>query len=349
MLLERVAAGGMGEIFRARAVGPGGRVVAIKRMLPEAADDPTFVGMFIDEARVASKIGHPNIARLYEFGEHEGQYFLALEWIDGASLYEIVRTLGERGERLEIDQTARMFQLIALALDYAHALTTEQGEHMGLVHRDVSPANIMITTAGQPKVLDFGLAKAKVQLQRTQPGFVKGKFGYLAPEQLDGKADARTDLFALGLCMYEVLTGKKLFDRPSPTETVRAIEAFKTPPSIRAERPEVPEALEEVVFKLLAPRREDRYQSGAEVARAIVSALPAITLAGPTLDAASGFLVGRLFPERIPNDGPRRPVIEEELTVHPHEKWLRIALYVGTGLLVLLVLGILSAGLDLID
>lgn len=349
MLLERVAAGGMGEIFRARAVGQGGRIVAIKRMLPEAADDKTFVGMFIDEARVASKIGHPNIARLYEFGEHEGQYFLALEWIDGASLFEIIRKLEARNERMEIDQACRIFQQVALALDYAHALTTESGEHMGLVHRDVSPANIMITTSGQPKVLDFGLAKAKVQLQRTQPGFVKGKFGYLAPEQLDGKADARTDIFALGLCFYEVLTGKKLFDRPSPSDTVRAIEAFRTPPSVRDLRPEVPEPLGDVITKLLAPAPEDRYASGAEVARAIISAVPAITLAGSTLDSANGFLVGRHFPERMPNDAPKRIAAVDPLEPDPREKKLRLALYVGTALLVLFLLGILSTGIDLID
>lgn len=351
LLIERVAAGGMGEIFRGKAAGTGGRVVAIKRLLPQAKDDPVFVGMFIDEARVAQALNHPNIARLYEFGEDQGSYFLAMEWVDGASLYEVLEGLKQEGDAMPVDQASRIFAVIAGALDYVHSRVTSEGEPLHLVHRDVSPSNVMITLDGLPKLLDFGLAKARIQLQKTQPGFVKGKFGYLAPEQLEGQVDHRTDLFALGLCFFETLTGQKLFDRPSPADTVKAIRDYREAPSAHALRSDVSEALDEVLKKMLARKPDERYQTGAELRRAIESALPALTRTASDLDAANGSLVGRLYPERMlerTSSGKKRrrssTAPDEAPPLTPAEQKWRLALWIGTGVLVLLLLVILSAG-----
>lgn len=299
-LLERVGVGGMGEIFLGRALGAGGRQVAIKRMLPEAAKDPRFVGMFVDEARIATLLRHENIARVYEFGEHEGSHFLALEWVPGVDLRQM---LDRAPGGLPLPIAARLTIGVATALEYAHNLE-EEGSPLHLVHRDVSPVNLMIRFDGAIKLLDFGLAKARTQLEKTLPGYVKGKFGYLAPEQIVvGEVDPRTDVFALGLCLFEMLTGKQIFSERSAADTVIAVRGFTGPPSVALLRPEVSPELDAIVARALAPERGDRYQSAAELQQAVERALGPEGIADK---AAIGDYVRGLFPERA-NRPSRRP------------------------------------------
>lgn len=290
----------MGEIFLGRAVGAGGRQVAIKKMLPEAAKDPRFVGMFVDEARIATLLRHENIARVYEFGEHEGSHFLALEWVPGVDLRQV---LDRARSGLPIPVAGRIAAEVATALHYAHTLEDE-GAPLNLVHRDVSPVNLMIRFDGATKLLDFGLAKARTQLEKTLPGFVKGKFGYLAPEQIvHGEVDARTDVFALGLCLYEMLTGVQIFSERSAADTVIAVRGFQGPPSVAVTRPEVSAELDAVVARALAPERGDRYQSAADFRAALERALGPDELADR---AGIGRYVHGLFPERA-NRPSRKP------------------------------------------
>jgi serine/threonine-protein kinase len=277
-LLARVNEGGMGEIFRARGPVPsGGRgELAIKRTRAQLANDPTFAGMFLDEARLAGHLRHPNVCQLYDSGTLAGRQYIAMEWVDGVSLREL---LDRAQGGLPIPFVVSIFAEVAAALHYAHTLCDSHGEPLHIVHRDVSPANLMLGHDGTVKLLDFGLAKARTQMHRTVTGMVKGKFGYLAPEQVDESGfDGRTDVFALGLCLAEALTGQRVFDHIEPADSVRAIAHYDTPPPLVARRPEIGVALEQVVQKALARRREDRFQT----ARALEEALRALFRDAPS-------------------------------------------------------------------
>jgi serine/threonine protein kinase len=265
----------MGEIFLARRVHPSpvnGRV-AIKRLLPETALDETFVTMFLDEARLTMRLDHPHICRVHSSGEDDESHYLVMEWIDGVSLRVLEQRLRERSEPVPTPLVARIGTAIADALHYAHQLTDETGQPLGTVHRDVNPRNIMLGRDGSIKLLDFGFAKSRTQLHKTQPGFVKGKFGYLAPEQLTGDVDARTDVFALGICLYEALVGRRLFDRPTAAQTIDAVRAHAKPPSVRNLRPEVSRPFEQVVQQALEPNPDDRFASAGAMAEALRKAL----------------------------------------------------------------------------
>lgn len=256
VLLRRIGAGGMGEIFLARA--PDQRTVAIKRLLAEGAQNPAFVGMFQDEARLVERMHHRHICRVFEHGRDGPHHYLVMEHVDGRTLGDLL----ERNGPLSVPVACRILADLASALDYAHRLEGEDGP-LGIVHRDVTPSNIMINREGRVKLLDFGLAKARTQLMKTAPGLVKGKFGYLAPEQLAGRVDWRTDVFSLGLCLYEALTGEGLFNQTTAADTVRAIRAFRGPPPLSGRVPGVGPRLDAVLQRALAPQPADRYDSAA--------------------------------------------------------------------------------------
>ena len=268
-ILGRIAFGGMAEIFLARETTTlsASRYLAIKRILPHVADDPAFVEMFLDEARLAMQLNHPNICHIYEFGELDGSYFIAMEWIHGAALGKIIRKARPSG--LPFEFSARVIAQIAEALHYAHRARDTQGEPLGIVHRDVSPQNIMVSYEGQVKLLDFGIAKAQSHTTKTQAGVVKGKFSYMSPQQCVGQAvDARADVFALGICLYEILTGEGLYRRPSEYETMRAV--IEEPvPSARARKAQVPVELDAIVQKALQKDPADRFSSAAEMQGAL--------------------------------------------------------------------------------
>ena len=266
-LLGRLAVGGMAEIYLARETesikGAGHRTLVIKRVLPHVADDPAFVEMFFNEARLAMRLRHPSIVHIYEFGKEAGSYFLAMEWVDGVALGKIIRAARKSGDGVPAPIAVKIASTIAEALDYAHRARGDDGQPLGIVHRDVSPQNIMLSYDGAVKLLDFGIAKSDET--STQDGQVKGKFAYMSPQQCMGDAvDGRADVFALGVCLYETLTGRPLYHRKTQYETMRAV--IEDPlPSIRDWRPELSASLDAVVQRALAKDPDERYQTAGEM------------------------------------------------------------------------------------
>jgi serine/threonine-protein kinase len=270
-LLQPLGVGGMAQVFKARAVGPGGfqRDVVVKRILPEHGRDSEFIRMFVDEAKLLGLLHHPNIVQVYEFGEDDGVLFLALEYVEGPSLSRVLRTLRGANKRMPPAIVAFVAREICRALECVHGLRDEEGRPLGAIHRDVTPSNVILTPAGQVKLLDFGVATFKDAIQGTKSGTVKGKPAYLAPEQLEGKSiDGRVDLFALGIVMHEMLTLQHLFAGDSDLGTVKQIMDMEIP-SPAANRNDVPEALERTVMRALERDRTRRFATAGEMAAAL--------------------------------------------------------------------------------
>ncbi len=211
---RRLATGGMAEVFVAHREGPHGfsKRVALKRILPQYAGDPDFVAMFIDEAKLAARLEHPNVVQVFDFGEHSGSLFLAMELVEGTNVNRLLRAAAVRDEVIPLDTVLHIGAEVAQALAYAHRLTDPEGKPIGFVHRDVSPANVLLTTTGHVKLSDFGIAKVAVQSRHTEDGHVRGKLGYMSPEQVLGKPiDGRSDVFTLTTVMAEMILGEPLF------------------------------------------------------------------------------------------------------------------------------------------
>ena len=270
-ILGRIALGGMAEIFLARKRSAAGtsRTVVIKRVLPHVADDERFVQMFLDEARLAMNLSHPNICHLYEFGQHGGNYFIAMEWIDGVPLGKLIKQARKQYGAVPPGISSRIIATTAEALDYAHRALDDNGNRLNVIHRDVSPQNIMVSYDGNVKLLDFGIAKAESHLTKTSDGQVKGKFAYMSPEQCRGEViDGRSDVFGLGICLYEALTARNLYKRSTEYETFQAIIELPVP-SARAKNPDVPEALDRIVQTALAKNPDDRFPTAGSLQRAL--------------------------------------------------------------------------------
>ncbi len=265
-LLERVSAGGMAEVFRARDTKRG-TVVALKRILPDIAADEDFVQMFEDEARIASQLEHPHIARTLDYGHVGEVYYIAFEYVDGRDLRNVFDRCRKLGQAPPFDVLLYIFTRIGEGLSYAHSRKDATGEPVYIVHRDVSPHNIVISFKGDVKLIDFGIAKAAGRLSRTQAGEIKGKFGYMSPEQIAGdEVDQRTDVFSLGICMWELLTLKRLFEAPNEVLVLEKIRSTTIlPPS--SLNPRVPPGLDRVVCKALAKNVDERYRSAKELYR----------------------------------------------------------------------------------
>jgi len=270
-ILGRLAFGGMAEIFLARESSSVGasRHVVIKRVLPNVADDEKFVEMFLNEARLAIQLSHPNICHINEFGELEGSYFIAMEWVDGVPLGKLIRRARKKGNGVPVEIAVRIGAQIAEALYYAHRAKDALRRPMNIVHRDVTPHNIMVAYDGQVKLLDFGIAKAETQTQKTEAGTVKGKFSYMSPEQCTGKEiDGRSDVFALGICLWESLVGKALYRRETQYETMHAV-IHEPPATMRKRRADLPASLDAIVLKALAKEPGERYQNAGELQSAL--------------------------------------------------------------------------------
>jgi serine/threonine-protein kinase len=261
-LLRKLAAGGMAEVFLSRVAGPAGfeKTVVVKRILGHLAEDPSFIAMFLSEAKLAAQLNHPNVVQVFDFGEQEGTWFLVMELIDGLNLRHLFRKAAEKGEYLPIGLSLKIAAMALEGLAYAHEFADPAtGEPLGLVHRDVSPDNILVGRNGAVKVVDFGIAKAANQTHLTRTGTVKGKFAYMPPEQLQGQAlDRRADVFAMGIVLYEMLATRKPFDTANDAVVVRAILYEKFVP-LRTYRPEAPVELERILDKALAKDANERY------------------------------------------------------------------------------------------
>lgn len=262
-LLRRIAVGGMAEIFLARHEGPGGfaKTVVVKRVLPHLADNPTLVQMFLDEARIASQFSHPNVVQVFDFGQEGGTYYLAMEYVQGENLQTLMRAARNAKRAIPLDIACRLVTPICAGLHHAHTLTDSSGNSLKVVHRDISPVNIMVSFSGVVKVVDFGIARAEGRLQQTRTGVIKGKFHYMSPEQVLAKdLDARSDVFAIGIVLHELLTGQKLFVRENQLETARAIltDEIPSPGSLRMG---VPNELDAIVMRALSRDPEHRYGS----------------------------------------------------------------------------------------
>jgi serine/threonine-protein kinase len=269
-ILGRLAFGGMAEIFLGREPTAAGaaRNVVIKRILPHVADEEKFVRMFLDEARLAIQLNHPNICHIYEFGELEGSYFIAMEWVDGVPLGKLIRRARTEGG-VPIEIGVRIAAQVAEALHYAHRARDALGRPMNIVHRDVTPHNVMVAYDGQVKLLDFGIAKATTHSTKTEAGMVKGKFSYMSPEQCLGRAvDCRSDVFALGICLWEALVGRSLFHRETEYETMNAV-INEPPAALREHRKDVPVSLDAIVHKALAKDAANRFQTAGELQTAL--------------------------------------------------------------------------------
>src|SRR3954470_4412056 len=252
-LLARLATGGMGEIFLARMEGAAGfeKLFVVKRILPHLADDTRFRQMLIAEARIASKMSHANVCQVYELGETDGQLYIVMEYLEGVSILPMLRRSSKAGTPLDLGLIAGVIQQTCDGLHYAHELRDRDGSYLGVVHRDVTPSNIILTESGIAKLLDFGIAKAKGASTQTQEGTVKGKYAYMAPEQLrGGSIDRRVDIFAMGTVLYEMLALRRLFQRKTDYLTFRAV--MEQPiPDIRRYRPDVPDAVADAMMRAL--------------------------------------------------------------------------------------------------
>jgi serine/threonine protein kinase len=304
-LLGRIAFGGMAEIFLAREgaeEGRGGRFVVVKRVLPHVSADHQFIAMFKDEARLAMQLSHPNICHVYAFGQEQGSYYIAMEWVNGMPLSKVLRRARDEGG-LSIPVAMKVIAQVAEALDHAHrAADQTTGEPLGIVHRDVSPQNIMVSYDGVVKLLDFGIAKASSHSTRTEAGVVKGKFAYMAPQQCLGEPiDARADVFALGVCLYEVLDGTNPFKRQTEFDTMRAL-VYEEPPALSEVHPHIPIEVDALVRRAVAKRPEERFQTAAEMQLAIEQALVRMGELVPT--ARIGERMTELFTNEI-KAGPR--------------------------------------------
>ncbi|WP_342380965.1 serine/threonine protein kinase [Myxococcus stipitatus] len=259
-LVRKIASGGMAEVYLAKAAGPMGfeKTLVLKRILPHLAEDPAFVEMFLGEARLAAQLEHPNIVQIFDFGEADGSYFLAMELIDGPTLRRLVKRAVEQA--LPPVMCAKLVALAAEGLAFAHDFCDPvSGEPLGLIHRDVSPDNILVSRQGAVKVVDFGVAKVAGQGHRTQTGVMKGKVAYMPPEQLRTlPLDRRVDVYALGVVLYELLTGKRPFDATTEASTMQAI-LFEPFTPVVERRPDVPVALQEILERALAKERDERY------------------------------------------------------------------------------------------
>src|ERR1700730_10929722 len=270
-LLRRIATGGMAEVYLARRAGPHGfqKTVAVKRILPQFARDPDFVAMFVDEARVCARLGHPNIVQVFDFGEEDGELYMAMEYVDGTTGARLVRAVAVRGEDIALDVCLHVTLSILRALDCAHGARDEEGRPLSLVHRDVSPGNVLIDRSGAVKLTDFGIARAAEIERRTDAGQLKGKLGYMSPEQVVGRElDARSDIFTLGIVLAEMLILRPLFSGGKELDVLIRIRDADLS-AIDRTTARVPDDVRSLMFRALARDPLLRWPTAAAFAQAL--------------------------------------------------------------------------------
>jgi serine/threonine protein kinase len=263
----------MAEVYKGRIQGPAGfeRVFVVKRILPHLAEEPTFIRMFVEEAKLSARLNHPNIVQIFELGNVEGEYFISMEYIRGRDLADTMRAIWKTMGPPRPELVAYVGREACRALAYAHTLTDDHGNPLGMIHRDVSPSNIMLSYEGGVKLLDFGIAKALGEApETTKSGTMKGKYAYMAPEQTEGTDDVdnRIDIFSCGIVLHEVLTGRRLFKGANDIQTIERVRRCEVPPP-SFQNPMCTPELDNVVLKALARNRDERFSSAAEMADAL--------------------------------------------------------------------------------
>ncbi len=321
-ILDKLDAGGMAEVFVAESESMKGfkKRVAIKRILPHLTKNQKFVQMFLDEAKLCLQLEHANIVNVFDIGKADASFFIVMEYVEGVNMKKIIESYRRAGKMIPIEQSIYVLREVCEGLAYAHDstdLTTD--EPLGIVHRDVSPPNILLSKRGEIKLVDFGLAKATSQLEETDPGVVKGKFSYLSPEAASGlNVDMRADVFSVGILLYEMLTGQRLFYGENDYHTVELVRKAEIPP-ISSINPQVPPEMEAVITKALARDPADRYQHasdfsedltkqlfgrGISVSRGDISRMVGFTLseqktAKPTTEKRPTTIIDALIQEEI--------------------------------------------------
>ncbi len=265
-LLEKLASGGMAEVYLAKSTGAVGvnKFVAIKRILPQYSDNADYIDMFKEEAKITVNLNHGNVVSIYDFGIERHQFFLVMEYVEGRNLRQVITEMKKTSTQFSIEQIVYMIKEVAAGLDHAHrCIDGTSGRPLNITHRDMSPQNIMVSFEGEVKIIDFGIAKAETQIEATKAGTLKGKFGYMSPEQADGQTiDLRTDIFSLGIVLWELLANDRLFTSNSEAAILRKIRECQIS-SIRKINPSVPPELERIVNKALAKDKSLRYQTAA--------------------------------------------------------------------------------------
>jgi TonB family protein len=318
ILEERVAKGGMAEVYRARMMGVEGfqKTVAIKRILADMAGNDEFVTMFIDEAKLAAQLKHPNIVDIYDLGKIDRSFYIAMEFVEGHDLREVLGRCRDAGVTVPVPLALHCAAQLASALDHAHTTRDFDKRDLGLVHRDVSPPNVLISNDGEVKLCDFGIAKALSKATHTRDGLLKGKLRYMSPEQASGREiDHRSDIFSLGLVLYEMLTGRKVFDGTSEAEILKQVRnpRVEAPSSVN---PAVPPDADRIVLRALEADPSRRYQSAAAIGQALEAAIrghgwapDAAALAAFVRDPAAPVAVATLAPPPVvpPPRSPKVP------------------------------------------
>ncbi|MCP3062119.1 protein kinase [Myxococcus sp. K38C18041901] len=270
-LLRKIAIGGMGAVYLARQKGPVGfqKLLVVKRLLPHLSEDDEFIEMFLDEGRIAAHLNHPNIAQIYDLGDVDGQYFIAMEYVHGEAVGPLGLRAQQRKLTIPLGLKCRIIADAAAGLDAAHNARSPSGRKLALIHRDVSPQNVLVGYNGGVKLIDFGVAKASGKFSQTVVGTIKGKHAYMSPEQARGEPlDHRSDIFGLGTVFYELLTHQRLFKRDTEIATLKAVVGTKIVPPSEV-MPDIPKELDAIVLKALARKREERFASAGEVQLAL--------------------------------------------------------------------------------
>lgn len=270
LLLEKLASGGMAEVHLAKSTGANGvsKFLAIKKILPQYSEDPDFVKWFNEEAKIAVNLNHGNVVSIYDFGFEQRQFYLVMEYVEGKNLRQLMNELKKMGLAFSLEHIVYIVKEVAAGLDHAHrCIDGSTGKPLNIIHRDMSPQNVMVSFEGEIKVIDFGIAKTDTQDQGTKGGQLKGKYGYMSPEQADyQEVDLRTDIFSLGVVMWELLANDRLFTANSEPAILRKIRECQIPP-IRKINPSIPPELEKILNKTLAKDLNLRYQSASQLHR----------------------------------------------------------------------------------
>ncbi|MEZ4465776.1 MAG: serine/threonine-protein kinase [bacterium] len=274
-LIKRIAYGGMAEIHLAKTQGIRGfeRLLALKVIHPKYSEDQEFIDMLIDEAKIAVQLNHANIGRIFDLGRIESTYYIAMEFIDGKDLYQLLVRCAELDIHIPIDLIAFIGLEMAAGLQYAHTQKDNYGRPLNIIHRDISPQNILVSYDGEVKIVDFGIAKASQRSKETESGVIKGKFFYMSPEQAWGHPiDGRTDIFSTGICLYEMITGEMLYNEEKALVLLDKVRRAEIP-DMKSRRPEVPDDLVRIALKALAQSRDNRYEQAEDLQRALTGFL----------------------------------------------------------------------------